>query len=749
MLGEEDAHASKRRKVRKGTQSCWECKRRKVRCITSHESFTCDNCRRRKTSCIAQDLPDRPVPPACDTQVEDRLSRVESLIEQLIDKSDTSHPPTAEDINNLQANAPSSKDSNHRNHPPQSHTRQLLSSKTPFATDHTALIDDLIAVWPSRDNIEAICTLPVGFSMHLQCCVCASYTMPNRNPPSPLDILQLPPSKSHPVLFARKLLMLGALLQAIVPSSHQQLDSRGISCAGLLSRVIERATRLVTTNDELVRSIEGLECIMIEAQLHNYSGNLHRAWLATHRAVSVAQIMGLHRGLNSPSLKFHEPETRANFDPKHILFRIIEMDLYLSLMLGLPNSSLQAPLATPKALEGCLPIERIQRTHYEVSRRIIQRSNAEINSVEETSEIDRILQNTAAEMSPQWWLMPSFAVGNSDKKELFDDTIRLMVQFSHYHLIIRLHLPYLVRSLADHKYDRNMITAVNASREILSRYIAFRSSNPVNFYCRGSDFLAFVSIVVICFAQIGSHSQNDRAIQAERMSFTILAHSRLSDRGIMERTLAILLSISNGERDSIVSKLSHLIRHLLAVESDAANGKLYSMSTSASDEGDDESTVKSNSNGRVLRIHIPYFGTINFEPGAGSSSVSRTPMQSELHTSTWVSDVLLADQLADSIYGPCSSDVCPLTPNTHLSQIQKSQQSLNSPEVALSESQGPNFNNTSPVREQAPMTSPSLDTSTYYDWDLQGIDLALFDSLFGNVDIPNVDNGEIPTLAGN
>ncbi|KAJ6000668.1 hypothetical protein N7481_001077 [Penicillium waksmanii] len=571
--------------------------------------------------------------------------------------------------------------------------------------------------------------------------------MSNRNPPSPLDILQLPPLKSHPVLFARKLLMLGALLQAIVPSSHQQLDSRGISCAGLLSLVVERATRLVTTNDELVRSVEGLECIMIEAQLHNYSGNLHRAWLATHRAVSIAQIMGLHRGLNSPSLKFHEPETRANFDPKHILFRILEMDLYLSLMLGLPNSSLQAPLAAPKALEGCLPIERIQRIHYEVSRRILQGRNAGINSVEETSEIDRILQNTAAEMPPQWWLMPSFVVGNSDEKELFDDTIRLMVQFSHYNLITRLHLPYLIRSLADHKYDCNMITAVNASREILSRYIAFRSSNPVNFYCRGSDFLAFVSIVVICFAHIGSHSQDDHAIQAERMGFNILAHSRLSDRGIMERTLAVLLSVSNGQPDSIVSKLSHLIRHLLAVESDAADGKLYSMSTSVCDEGDDESVVKSNSNGKVLRIHIPYFGTINFEPGAGSSSVSRTSLQSELHTSTWVSDVLLADQLADSSYGPCSGDVCPLIPNTHLSRLQKGRQSLNSPEVALGESQGPTFNNTSPFQEQTLMASASLDT--YYDWDLQGIDLALFDGLFGNADIPDVDNRVIPTLAGN
>ncbi|KAJ5763786.1 hypothetical protein N7533_002467 [Penicillium manginii] len=717
MLGEDNPPVSKRRKVRKGTQSCWECKRRKVRCITSQGSFTCDNCRRRRTSCIAQDLPDRPTAPACNTQVEDRLRRVENLIEQLIDNPDKSHPPTAEDINNRQANASSSTDINPRNHPPRSHTRELLPRRTPSATDHAALIDKLIDVWPGKNELDVICALPVGLSMHLQCCVCASYTISNKNLPSPLDILQLPSSNSHPVLFARKLLMLGALLQAIVPSSHQQLDNRGISHGKLLSRVVERAIRLVTTNDELVRSVEGLECIMIEAQLHNYSGNLHRAWLATHRAVSVAQIMGLHRGLNSPSLKFLEPETRANFDPKNILFRIIEMDLYLSLMLGLPNSSLQSPLSTPKVLKDLLPLSGSS--------------------------------NTAAEMPPQWWLMPTFTVRGSNDKQLFDDTTRLMVQFSHYHLVTRLHLPYLIRSLADHKYDHSMLTAVNASREILSRYIAFRSSNPVNFYCRGGDFLAFVAIVVICFAHIGSHSQGDQTIQAGEIGFScnVLAHSRLSDRGIMERTLAILLSTSNGEPDLIVSKLSHLIGHLLAVESDAANGKSYSMSTSASDEEDNESTVKPNSNGNVLRIHIPYFGTINFEPRAGSNSVSRTPMQAESHTSIWVSELLLADQLAGSSYRPCSDVVCPLTPNAHPTQLQTSQLALSGPDLALDELQGSNFEDTSAAQEQTLMTSASV--GTYHDWDLQGIDLALFDSLFGSADLPDVDYGEMPTPVGN
>lgn len=50
---------NKRRKVRKGTRSCWECKRRKIRCIfASSEDVTCIGCQRRRAPCVSQELPE-------------------------------------------------------------------------------------------------------------------------------------------------------------------------------------------------------------------------------------------------------------------------------------------------------------------------------------------------------------------------------------------------------------------------------------------------------------------------------------------------------------------------------------------------------------------------------------------------------------------------------------------------------------------------------------------------------------------
>lgn len=76
----------KRRKLRKGTQSCWECKRRKIRCtLTAHPDVICDSCKHRGSPCVSQEFPDNR---RCSKQGEvgttSRLDRVEALIEQLL-----------------------------------------------------------------------------------------------------------------------------------------------------------------------------------------------------------------------------------------------------------------------------------------------------------------------------------------------------------------------------------------------------------------------------------------------------------------------------------------------------------------------------------------------------------------------------------------------------------------------------------------------------------------------------------------
>lgn len=79
---------SKRRKTRKGTSSCWECKRRKTRCIFANpEDAVCVACRRRGMACVSQEydeVPSRRTGKA--PEMGDRIVRVETLVAELVKK---------------------------------------------------------------------------------------------------------------------------------------------------------------------------------------------------------------------------------------------------------------------------------------------------------------------------------------------------------------------------------------------------------------------------------------------------------------------------------------------------------------------------------------------------------------------------------------------------------------------------------------------------------------------------------------
>jgi hypothetical protein len=77
--------SAKRRTVRKGTRSCWECKRRKIRCIfPSPDDTACIGCQHRHTPCVRQDMPEDPSAARKGSRnLGERVARVEDFIKGL------------------------------------------------------------------------------------------------------------------------------------------------------------------------------------------------------------------------------------------------------------------------------------------------------------------------------------------------------------------------------------------------------------------------------------------------------------------------------------------------------------------------------------------------------------------------------------------------------------------------------------------------------------------------------------------
>jgi hypothetical protein len=505
---------------------------------------------------------------------------------------------------------------------PLSASRHLLEPPVSI-NQYSGTSRHLVEVWPSECDLSHIYNLPASLSTHLHMRSSTfSAGSSLQDLPTVREMLQLPLPGSHPTLIAHKLLALASLLQGALamidlPVERQQRFEQ------LMLNITVAVTKLVTMNDELTSSIEGIECIMMEATIQNHAGKLHQAWRTVRRAATVGQVLGLHRNIPLPAESFLDPKKQSQFNLEQFCFHIVCMDRYLSITLGLPHAYLMPYATTPEQLTVFKPIDRMARLQCIIVERLLDRPKKDLAEV---CDIDQLLLEAAAQMPPHWWLLPDSHCSQADAPDHDRTIARFNYQLSHYHLLLRLYLPYVFQPGHDTDHGHGKRVALNASREILSRYLAFRTWNKSRYYCRGMDFIALIAMTVLCVIHIDWRAQRATSTSLTRAP-NELAHNYLVDQGMMQRTLEVLQGF---EYDETASKLTKMMQSLLDVEADAAIGKDYS--ATAVYNGDKTAEYQSEllDEGRKLQLRIPYFGTITLHRSPASVMINDFAATNEL-----------------------------------------------------------------------------------------------------------------------
>ncbi|THC92573.1 hypothetical protein EYZ11_007936 [Aspergillus tanneri] len=624
----------KRRKIRKGTSSCWECKRRKIRCTFGPTlDNICVGCQRRGTRCLSQEFPEEACPP------RDRFGRIEARIDQLAQtvsagsstntnrtslSSRGERPPTfglaripsrssreVESAGDLASAEPSVDGFPlEEGGIPQDSNFPDPGSHYPDTAKHAKLSQALHAALPSPEDLEIMLKAGAHVSIYFHQVMMAPYSDVERDG---LDLLGTawPDPDTHPVLLAKYIFLLAITLQYVDPESYEQINRMSEPPRVIMTRLANTAIDRVTAHDELLGTVEGLECVVLEGIYQANCGNLRRAWIAFRRAMALGQLMGIHRDGHRP-LKVIDSRTTKVTNTSFLWYRIVNTDRFLCLMLGLPQGSLDRSMSAESALAQDTPIGRLERLHCTIASLILERNEKDPGSYsfETTKEIDLKLQEAAQTMPSGWWLGPNLpaAAASHDEQTVFWEMLRLVSQLFHYNLLNQLHLPFMLRfTSSERRYDYTQATCVNASREVLTRFISFRSFNRVPYCCRAVDFFALQAALTLLLAHLDSHRR-----RASTGDLSSLAHQRLSDRAMMEQVVWNMDQINQVSRDALSAKSASLLRRLLAIEAEAASGSSYITQNERACEGQPPSRAPDESN--VLRIRIPYFGTIRIAP---------------------------------------------------------------------------------------------------------------------------------------
>ncbi len=607
-------------------------KRRKIRCFfLSSRDAICVGCQRRGIACLGQEYCDEDR--RDESKVSARLERVESLLQRLVDRSDDGGGPlpgsgrpartpalsagsgavspadNRASRTGLEASArlPQGLAGNRNNY---DDIRRALHEALPSQHDAEILIG-------SRQSSALLLILsnPLGDLFRKEH-GSSNTSSDDRGP------VVLPHRSSHPVLLARTLLQLALSIQQLDHSfDYGRLHMPRPKEA--MAEFHSLASSLVTTNDELLDSLEAIECLFIEGVYFINSGAMRRALHHWRRTVTVAQLVGLH--LDRP-LRLLDPHTRAT--PCIMQQRIVRTERYLSILLGV--TSLTSEIDNPPddnsgaAATSAAVTDSLERLHARAICAIDRRNRfGGPEAFAATLNIDFELQQSAANLSwpvgqqhhQQWWEPLRCRPGRTIADGI-EAVVRAQAQTIHFHILNMLHLPYMLRNGSEPRYDYSKAACLAASREVLTRFVAFRTLIKVVFSCRFIDFCALTACLTLLLAYLDGHQMGSGTPVGARVATmglsgnaTIARTQRLEDRALVEKVLSTMDELNSLNGDDFSHQTAVLARKLLAMEADAARSgpatyHIGSCTSRGNGQGDDDGH-------RSLFVTVPHFGTVS------------------------------------------------------------------------------------------------------------------------------------------
>ncbi|KIW52550.1 hypothetical protein PV05_08180 [Exophiala xenobiotica] len=389
----------------------------------------------------------------------------------------------------------------------------------------------LLSLLPSQHDADLIATSTNAWGLRHVLDAASHRLFESEKDQAALDLASV--SEGTPVDIARSLLYLAVCLQQLPP----EFDCSKLQITGTIDDALRKYLTtvgdLVTCKDDLACSTEGLECLLLQALFYINNSNLRRAWLAGRRAVNIAQFLGFHRRYLSFVRGRNKAEEKEAEKQKALMWmKVIMVDRYLALLLGLPCSVGDDCFGEWRDVQE--PIEDIGdvlgRRLCLLAGLITTRNQKELpQSYTSTLEIDEQLEQLAKESPESWFSIPPLSPGVRSTENA--DAIDLVA---------------------------NQMCCLTASKEILLRYLAIRTTDNTQLHARVVDFTTVVASVILILNLVGC-ARNGELPHAERTQ-------KDSDLRLVSQVLESMRLVARGRRELMARQGVQVMEALLAID---------------------------------------------------------------------------------------------------------------------------------------------------------------------------------------
>ena len=362
------------------------------------------------------------------------------------------------------------------------------------------------------------------------------------------------------------------------------------------SHALSIIDEMVLNDEGLAGTIDGIECFMLRAQYESNRGRVRKAWLTFRRAISFAQLSGLHKIPTNPVNDTAQSRRRDS-----LWKSLYSSDRLLSLMLGLPYGPSEIHSNIGRDSEACAKGIQAQDTgepyFYRLTHvvgHIIDRNQQlpSNNMLPLTFKIEAEMMELAASMPSEWW--ESGREHGPTAKRMYD---QLLPQFWHHQARSLLHLPFMLKATTDRLFQYSKIAAVESAREMIARYRVIRPLHGFGSHiCKIIDFQVFTAAMILVLNLLDHYRRSET-----------LDHSEAdNDQDLISITTDILQRASAETDGGVATQAARALEIF-------GNIKELPLPVGKSEK---ECTTK---------VVIPYFGTVVIGPGTSLKGGAQMP----------------------------------------------------------------------------------------------------------------------------
>ncbi|KAJ4380264.1 hypothetical protein N0V86_004574 [Didymella sp. IMI 355093] len=622
-----------RKKMRKGTHSCFECRRRKIRCIFQPDNpDVCSECFARGSRCIDQENANPDVIVDHRKNLRERVSRLEALVDSLLEDK------------TVQSESPSHPSQGNSASPGNVYTKDTFPP-TPLSSEASSNIlrdSQRVPSVSARHHIPILSVFEDALNdaeekikarmgtQHKPLLpqpnhgVDDRYTVVNKHPD---DLPEESPAASAKRERVKQALLamlpaydqLAKILnsnsdwwqtwrrkcsgtsgpdQSLPQFAAQAITSGNIGAIGTVvlavgicssaedndvERYIEAVDRWVLSDDEYAASLEGMECLILKSKWFADVGQPRRAWICHRKGLMYAQLMGLHR------------KRTASVAHESIWWGLYHGDRFLSLLLGLPygisdsHCDLTMPSFDGEYMHPLIFITNVSK----LAGRVIDRNQGVAEqSFAWALQLDQELEDLYKRLDPTWLdYSELLATPEDNAAELRE---RIMAQMIYHQIRVYLHLPFMLKSATNSRFTYSRTACLNGSREVLRLYQALRTGTVQPLYeCKAVDFIGFTSAVLI---QIGLF--NFAAVNANGMQDAGKLKEIEADVRLIEISIDIFRRASSEKGGKVALQSAEVLEKMQSKFKGGANANHGPCQDGECDD-----------------LVIPYFGTISIRRG--------------------------------------------------------------------------------------------------------------------------------------